>query len=288
MNFKLAEGLSGSKLQILNDEKYEFPIVRKISPNISYNNRLKKQMEKQDFFSRELKTKTQIHVPRILNFGKIDDLFYFDMPYQFGLNYTVFFQKASKKDLDLLFLQLDNYFQFLYSHSTSSEKAQEKFLEKLFLMRNELKEYTHLIDFLIRKTKAMNFNEYLFNSCHGDLTLSNIVFCNSKISLIDFLDSFVDSILIDLIKLKQDLYYQWAYLNIKGVEEMRIVQCSLYLWNKLFLRFQEILESDASYLIDIMNLLRIVPYANKKQKNILHKLIKKTILYEKFNCSHSG
>lgn len=48
--------------------------------------------------------------------------------------------------------------------------------------------------------------------CHGDLTLSNIILTHSsKIVLIDFLTTFLETPLQDVAKLKQDFVYGWSF-----------------------------------------------------------------------------
>lgn len=48
--------------------------------------------------------------------------------------------------------------------------------------------------------------------CHGDLTLSNLIFDPlSGVTLIDFLDTFLESPLQDVAKLKQDFVYGWSF-----------------------------------------------------------------------------
>jgi len=53
--------------------------------------------------------------------------------------------------------------------------------------------------------------EVLIGPCHGDLTLSNMILSPSKgLVLIDFLDTYFESPLQDVAKLRQDFYYGWA------------------------------------------------------------------------------
>lgn len=49
-------------------------------------------------------------------------------------------------------------------------------------------------------------------ACHGDLTFSNILFNGNNYYLIDFLDSFIESPLMDLVKIRQDSRYGWSLL----------------------------------------------------------------------------
>ena len=64
-----------------------------------------------------------------------------------------------------------------------------------------IENYEMVFDYL--NNNIPNLNIYK-NVCHGDLTLSNLIFKNNEIYCIDFLDSFIDSPIIDLVKLKQD------------------------------------------------------------------------------------
>ena len=44
--------------------------------------------------------------------------------------------------------------------------------------------------------------EIPMGKCHGDLTFSNILFNGNNYYLIDFLDSFIESPLLDLVKIE--------------------------------------------------------------------------------------
>ena len=64
MLVKKLKGHSGCKVELHIDKELERKFVRKISPSIEYNNRLKSQMKKQLLF-RDAVLKT----PKIYNFG---------------------------------------------------------------------------------------------------------------------------------------------------------------------------------------------------------------------------
>ena len=60
--------------------------------------------------------------------------------------------------------------------------------------------------------RSFDFSFVPRSSCHGDLTLENIIVTtNNELYLIDFLDSFYDSWMIDIAKLLQDLELKWSY-----------------------------------------------------------------------------
>jgi hypothetical protein len=112
------------------------------------------------------------------------------------------------------------------------------------------------------------------------------LFHSKKVYLIDFLDSYIDTFLLDLIKLKQDLYYKWI-LKINDVKNLRILQCFNYLWDYIELEYDQYVNTDIFQVLDVINFVRIDPYlTNQKQKIILDNIIKNTKLYEKFANSH--
>jgi thiamine kinase-like enzyme len=138
--------------------------------------------------------------------------------------------------------------------------------------------------------------EYLFNKtiivpksfCHGDLTFTNVLFHKNRLFFIDFLDSYVDSFICDLIKLKQDLYYFWS-LKVQNIDSLRIKQIYKFIWDKLYRRYSSYIDSDGFKILDTLNSLRIEPYlTNQYQRDILYKIIENSNLYEKFNRAYGG
>jgi aminoglycoside/choline kinase family phosphotransferase len=76
-------------------------------------------------------------------------------------------------------------------------------------------------------------------TCHGDFTFSNILFGDNKIYLLDFLDSFIESPLIDIVKIRQDTCFKWSVMLEKEMplhKKNKIVQTLIFLIGKL-LRF---------------------------------------------------
>jgi len=104
---------------------------------------------------------------------------------------------------------------------------------------------------------------YPQSSYHGDFTLSNLIF-NKKdkhLYLIDFLDTYLDSYLIDYAKLLQDLEYCWScrystqHVRLKGkILGERILKN---------IQFKDLRNYKQTFkIISLLNTLRILPYAN--------------------------
>ena len=103
--------------------------------------------------------------------------------------------------------------------------------------------------------------------CHGDLTLSNILFDGGENYLIDFLDSFIESPLIDIVKLRQDTAFYWSekmytnkydslrlHLILKILDERICIMASQFAWyDQYYHTFQ------------LMNFWRIMQYATKPE-----------------------
>jgi hypothetical protein len=106
---------------------------------------------------------------------------------------------------------------------------------------------------------------------------------------LDFLDSYIESWVIDLIKIKQDLFYHWNIKKDCDTLNLRSVQISYFLWEKIEDRYKDLINSEEFKILEVLNFLRIYPYA-KTQKEIilLENTIKKTPIYEEFNNPYGG
>ena len=113
--------------------------------------------------------------------------------------------------------------------------------------------------------------------CHGDLTFSNILFANnSKYYLIDFLDSFIETPLQDIVKLRQDSQFGWSILMyLKKHDNIRVSMTLKYIDDKFNKHFQKYEFYKKHYnVLQLMNILRILPYAKTYEvKNYLIKTL---------------
>jgi thiamine kinase-like enzyme len=265
MNLKI--GLSGCTLEKIDNT------IRKYSSSESYNQRLLKQSEKQEYFSRFIFTR--LSTPRVISRGDS----YFDMEYIQASSFNTFLNSADVNQLDFICEGLYEYFEFLIEHSRT-QNIKTKVMNKLDSL-----EQTPFIDYL----KSLDVDYDVPKSfCHGDLTFTNILFHKKKLYFIDFLDSFVDTFYVDLCKLKQDLYYHWSIRLHDGMN-VRLYQSTNYIWKNIEERYKKYINTLAFDVLDVVNLLRIQPYLkNQEDKTILSYLIQNTKLYENFNCSYGG
>lgn len=119
-------------------------------------------------------------------------------------------------------------------------------------------------------------NEIPVGTCHGDLTLSNmLVDYNNKLYLIDFLDDFMNTPLFDIIKLRQDFKYKYVLQLYTGnYDKIRIEQLFYYFDGLIVSEFKQY--SLYFKYLDIMNFLRILQYSknNDLDAYLLKQLVK--------------
>jgi len=269
-------GLSGCTLKMIDDK-----IIRKSSPNKSFNPRLNIQVEKQLSFNNIIQS--DFNTPQIYN----NNVGYFDMEYIPGESYYNFFNKCSKQDLDKLLIKIKSYFSELqtYKKTYSPNILKNKLNSKLNSLYNN-SNYKSFIKYIIKDIKNNEFTNIPKTFCHGDLSLTNIIFYKNRAYLIDFLDSYIDSFIVDLVKLQQDLHFKWA-LNVHN-GNLRIHQSFNYLWDNIYKEYKEYYDLEFTKIINILNWLRIEPYLkDNKHKEVLKSIITNLEHYEKFNSTYS-
>lgn len=276
-------GLSKCKLEISDDKSY----IKKSSTDCKYNSRLELQCKKQynfyNFYIKGIKT------PDIKNYGyDSDGLYFFNMEF---INGQDILDTFSCEGVDLIFTIKENILNYI-NHLTSSYKildgSEFKMLciEKLKCLRNE-SSYKYIIDFLIEYIKHNDSIVYRKSFCHGDITLSNMIFDHNNIYVFDFLDSFINCIEIDIVKLKQDLEYLWSircFKNDKKNDIFRMQQVCNFLLREIKESYKEYFETEEVLVLDMINYLRIEPYVTSNEMmEVLDNIIKSTDLYKKYN-----
>lgn len=271
---KFDDGLSGCKLELLNNTT-----LRKYSSSPEYNSRLLKQVDKQNFFYNLILK--NIDTPKVLSVNTD----FFDMDYIPALSFYEFFSSANVENIKFVIETLFGYFDFISSRFRMVDVTDE-ILNKLdsLIPGSDYKNFIRHLKKLVEEKQIMVPNTF----CHGDLTFNNILFHPNRLFFIDFLDSYVDSFLCDLVKIKQDLYYLWS-LKIQNLSSVRIIQTYRYIWEKLEIRYEYYIKKISFDVLDAINILRIEPYlTNSQQRIILDKVVSSTKLYEEFNSSYGG
>jgi hypothetical protein len=268
-------GKSGCPIKI-NENKVDFTLT-KAAKSVTYSPRLKKQAEKQNEFYISQTDVSPFKTPKIIRTFEEEGIYTVEMEFVNVDSYSNYLLKQSKNSLDTFISNLHNYLATNINQSTKInhsvfsqlitnkiEELANNFNKSTFKKADEL---DTLLSYLKNNIPLIDIP---IGQCHGDFTLSNMLFANnSRIYLIDFLDSFLESPFIDYVKLRQDTRFYWsAYLEKEDIKlNVRLIQVLNYIdkeiSNKIRAEFKDIVKWE-DYLT-VMNLARIIPYAETKE-----------------------
>lgn len=198
------------------------------------------------------------------------------MPLLHGIVGADFSRDLGRIEAAIFKKSLSGYIQHIVASSSICEFDRSVVDDKLNQLRSNSnfdKSQIKLLSHLSHKLAYIDC--YPKGVCHGDLTLSNIIFQpkSNKVFLIDFLDVFIDSYLMDLIKLEQDLIYGWSNRFLTARDQLSgDILCSYLLdvckiddrnrWHDVYV------------ILSLLNTLRIVPYCKDR---VTYNWIKSTI-----------
>lgn len=247
-------GHSGCNIYLYENADNTF-FVRKVSASIQYNDRLKKQAEKQANF-----INNNIKAPRVYrqNTDK-DGLFYFDMEYIPGITLSKYIKTIEIGKIQPL---VKNIVETIYVSNTDNSDCNTCFKEKLNGLSKSLNmESNQEITLSLKILTNHNWSFFNKSQCHGDLTLENIIIKDGQMYLIDFLDSFYDSWLLDAGTLLQDVLALWSYRNESDLDMNTIMRLMIFkdilidnIYKKTGDRYIEI------YYALLLKLMRVLPY----------------------------
>jgi hypothetical protein len=139
------------------------------------------------------------------------------MPYVDGMTGSMLPALASRQMAHTLSAALSTLLFSELNDSTEQLVPSCIFTDKLKNVLSETKdlELRTLLERANKLTESLPF-ELIFpiGRCHGDLTLSNLILDPvSGLTLIDFLETYLETPLQDVSKLKQDFNYGWSFRN---------------------------------------------------------------------------
>ena len=248
-------------------------VVIKSAKNEKDYNRLVKEIRKQIMFDTELYE--GIQTPKIIE-GKMDDKSY-TMDYIPDSNLIIML----KNGIDENFVnKLKRYFEINIKNSIKKDimpSFKEKYentyrncMTNKYLKTN--KDFHH-VDFLF-KDLLSNLSEMFVpvSYCHGDLTISNMLYKNDTLYFIDFLDNFSNTVIQDMVKIRQDTQFK-LIMKMNGLYDLNVKNNLNNLdeiFNDLFSKYP--FYNNYYILFQYLSLLRILPYCNKK--HIISHIIK--------------
>lgn len=273
------KGHSGCQIDVVSEDSGIY--VYKSTADPKYLRRLALQAKKQRAAAED--EYQHIRVPQIFELQENADTTIIKMQYVYSKNFIEFFEQAGFEQVDYLIGALKYFVEHEISKCELQKVApkifQDKFAEiKGKCLTNPLYEGNEVI------LSILNRSEQVFNSlpeltmpigiCHGDLTFSNILFNGNNYYLIDFLDSFIETPLQDIVKIRQDTQFRWSqlmYTKPYDATRLRIVCDKIdHEIHQYFTRKYQ-WYSDNYSVVQLMNILRILPYA--KEETVVQYLV---------------
>ena len=267
------KGHSGCQIDIVNGGNSLF--INKSTNDKKYIPRLYKQAVKQRNASKI--AYQYIRVPEIYEIEHMDEYLNIKMEYIYSKNYVDYFEDAGFDQISYFIKALKIFVDSEIKSSKITSVSKNIIIDKYNdvcdkIAKNKFISNDTEINVILKKSSIIfNGLDEVINvpvgQCHGDLTFSNILFNGNNYYLIDFLDSFLESPLLDIVKIRQDSNYGWSQLMYEhefDTVRMKIISDKIdeeidsyyrkYEWyNKYYRIFQ------------LMNLLRVIQYAKKEK-----------------------
>lgn len=265
------KGHSGCSINIMRQGKDLY--ILKGTKDVKYIERLYRQAVKQE---KAAKRKYQfIRIPSILDIKKTDSEMIMQMEYIYAKNFIDYFENAGFEQVDYFIKAIDIFLNSEINNSElqriSSDVVKDKFFDvKHKVESNIMLNNDPIIKDIIKQSEIIfsNMPDNLYipiGECHGDLTFSNILFNGNNYYLIDFLDSFIESPLLDMVKLRQDTCFKWSVLMYTGHFDVTRfdITCA-----KIDAELDQMFSSHEWYRVyyhpfQLMNFLRVLQYAHE-------------------------
>lgn len=267
------KGHSGCQIDVVREGSELF--VYKSSRDPKYLDRLVKQAEKQRTAS--IPELQHIRVPKVHEINRRDDMVSVKMDYVYSRNFVEFFEQAGFEQVNYLIDAIIKYLELEIDQSPVTEVSREILTGKFADVKDKTlsncnfvgdRDIANLLDLSEKVFDNLTDMYIPVGVCHGDLTFSNILFNGNNYYLIDFLDSFIESPLLDIVKLRQDTAWLWSqlmYVNPCDTIRLRIAFGKIdneldsyfgrkYEWYNLYYR-----------PLQLMNFLRILQYAHEPE-----------------------
>jgi len=275
----MLKGYSGFNLQVKTKDN-QLVVIKSTQNNPK---RLKRQCEKQKNAYTVMNHSLMNHymdVPRVIGEIKKKNYFAFEMEYIDGKSILDVLEKDNYKKL----MEISGNITFMI-HVNLQKSHKERlrvlpFLEKLAEIDDKTKfKYRNITDKVRTKLIKLGKEETFYGPCHGDFTLSNMIF-SDKIYLIDWHDPFSDSPLQDIGKLYQEMELKWSLRMDDSIRDKTKVALGYdYLKRLVYTEIERIiirhdLNRDVVDLFKLMTIVRLLAYTKDKkmEKIIIEKI----------------
>lgn len=253
MNITL-RGNSGCNISVIeNDGKL---VVKKSARDKNYNDRLYRQYIKQKNYSSSVFSHTKTY-----EFAVEDGRASFTMEYLNGMTMAEALRTMELSQVPGLGKTMMSVIpQNIYR----CENANNIFLAKIASLEADSKMRFFSVSDAFGRLRRFDWSWATESFCHGDMTFENMILgMGGDIYLIDFLDSFYDSWVIDVAKMLQDAELRWHYryenvLNNNLEIRLLCLKESMLAVIREHPMGHQIFET--VYHTMLLNVLRIIPY----------------------------
>ena len=262
-NFQIKENSNSNDHVHLEKDGQDFVIKKTwVDPDRGFES-IKKQIQFGEIRLNSLivRSPTVFYTQRINNQEFIAKMEYVD-----GLSGAEIVKNGSRKISLSLKEALSTVVSKNIENSNIKKVGAKVFIDKIDkIQKNNLDDdFNQMLIFLKNKFYAYKIVELPLGPCHGDLTFSNIIVSpTGSLNLIDFLPSFIESPIWDIVKIYQDLKYGWSYRYLKGPRNasaklffQSCIPNQLSIYNKVW-RYE-------IKLLNALNLSRLIPYIKDK------------------------
>jgi len=274
------KGHSGCEIDVVNENGTL--VLHKSTNDSGYFHRLVNQIIKQDEFVR-INT-SDLKAPKVFGIKKESNKITATMEYIYSQSFIDYFENSGVEKIDSFINSIISFIETELDNSKMTqidkcvvlnkyEDVKRKIDTNILYRRDEIASLLSKVEVYFKK----EYYEIPIGVCHGDFTFSNILFSGGIYYAIDFLDSFIESPLIDIVKIRQDSKYGWSYLMYnERYDETRSYITLKYIDDKIDNYFSKYkFYSDYYKSFQVLNLLRILQYA--KRDDVIDYLIKTII-----------
>jgi len=262
-------GKSGCQIELIESEG--ITVLRKYASTAEYSPRLRRQAGKQRAFA-QLSDAAEFRTPRVIDVRTHTDASrsYIDMEYVHAEKYSTFLAHVSAVRLITFADGLIRYFDDAIHRSSSIDLNRGLLHDKLEAVTSQLPSCVAQEPILMDTRRILGSpptGQLLHGRCHGDFTLSNMLFHADRVYLIDFLDSFVETPLHDVVKLRQDTHFGWSLMlepDLPSYQRHRVLQALRFIDGRVdrWLSNKPDIAEWCNYF-QVFNLYRILPYLSK-------------------------
>lgn len=250
---------SGDRIELKNLDNQV--VVWKKMPN---SNRAGVALKKQKMFNGlDLGAGVRVEAVKVIDSYVENDCLHVYMPYVEGIVAEDYAFKGTKNIGETISraLSLLLYHELMDSVDTVLNLDLIKIKIKDILVKTLDEDFHYFIRSSMKMIESIK-SEIIFplGPCHGDLTLSNVILSSTgSVKLIDFLDSYIESPLQDVAKIRQEFDHLWSF---RKLDEPSVIKGKIFCDYSIprGVKDLELIYPLASVIFSHMVLLRIAPY----------------------------